>query len=1569
MPATGFVELALAAGREAFGGPAELDDLEITRALPLTWDAAMDVRLQTSLSDDDGIVRVASRTGDTGGWRLHARGRVRRLVAERPGAVDVAAVRERLTGRVTGEEHYAAVAAAGLEYGPAFQVLRELHTGDGQVLAAYHCDLPDDGYGGYVVHPALLDGALQAGAPLLTDAENGFLPSAVDGVRVWERPPARGLVHVRQRSRSSREAVWDITVTGEDGAPALELTGCRLQRVALPTGDRGEEYVSVLRAAPLPGQPVPAWVAPSPGELAAAAAEELERLRKWPSIERYGTAHSSLLRLTGAAAARAFTELLPGREPFTFGDLRAAGVLPRHERLVRLLAGTAVKEGLLEVTEEGWRVLGTGEMPGVREAAGHSDYLPGQALNLRFAMHLPSLLCGRRDPLELLFQDSGPELIQQYYDVNPPVAFHNRMAAALLGELIRAWPAGRPLRVLEVGAGTGGLAAHLLPLLDDRVRYVFSDVSAAFFPPARARLGDHPCVTYRVFDLNAEPEDQGFAAGSFDVVVAGFALHTAADLRAALRRLARVTAPGGHLLALEWHDPESAALTFAMLEDFWEVRDPGLRPDGILLPREQWPGVLTGSGYEDVVQLGAAQAPASEHFSAVLARTPAAGGVPPASAPAGPPARGSWLLVTEDAAETALGTQVAAGLAAAGCTAARVVSVPEGAEEWSELLRQAPSAAVALMLGSSADSAAAGDPGVCAELAVRRAAVLRDLALAVAGQAPQGTARRHFVLVTHPSGALPAPERPLFPGQAAAWGVARTLANEASVTLAVRRVSLDRGPDPAEDAARLAHELLAAAPEGEQEEDEVVLTRGGRFVPRLERAAPPAETAGRGSGIRYRLEVRDQGMAYGLRWAETAVSGPGRGEVVVALRAAALNYRDVMVATGLLPPVAEEGFSSERYLGLEGAGVVTAVGEGVTDLATGDRVFGLFPGAFASHVRVPALMLRPVPDGMTFAEAATLPAVFFTVQHGLGHLARLRAGETLLVHGAVGGVGLAADQYAQLVGARVFATAGTPAKRDLALALGFELALDSRTHAFADAIRARTGGRGVDVVLNSLSGEAAARTRELLAPCGRFIEIGKRDVLTNQRMLQKALANNTTLCVVDAAGLVLQAPEHAEAVFDEVLAHVRAGDYLPLPHVAYPAHRAEEAFRLLQHSKHIGKIVITFGEPVRVRRAPRPPRPAAEGTCLVTGGLGGFGGETARRLAARGARRLDLVSRRGEAAPEAGELLAGLRAQGVDVRAHAVDISDPAAVRKLLAGLEADGRPVRGVVHAAMHLDDDSLTELTDERLRAVLAPKWTGALLLDELCPDAEFIVYSSVGALIGVPHQASYVAANLAMEALVRARRAAGRPGLAVGWGAIGRVGYVARNELTSVLSAGGVAPLDPEHALDALDALLGRGADWAAFARFDWGRLAVLAPSVSGARFAAVVPLAVEGTAWRLEELLDQLAGATHDEAFAIVEDLITSMVADTLHMPPEEVDRHRPLQQYGMDSLMGMEMLDKFRKHLDQEVPVMELLHSDGSVHGIAETVLPHLLKRARAGTVPEGLPALPGTLPAPRGGGV
>ncbi|MGI5341485.1 SDR family NAD(P)-dependent oxidoreductase [Streptomyces sp. CA-181903] len=581
---------------------------------------------------------------------------------------------------------------------------------------------------------------------------------------------------------------------------------------------------------------------------------------------------------------------------------------------------------------------------------------------------------------------------------------------------------------------------------------------------------------------------------------------------------------------------------------------------------------------------------------------------------------------------------------------------------------------------------------------------------------------------------------------------------------------------------------------------------------------------------------------------------------------------------------------------------------------------------------------------MTFAEAATLPVAFFTVHHSLETLAQLRPGETLLVHGGAGGVGLAALQYARHIGASVIATAGTPVKRDLLTQLGAAHALDSRDLRFADQVRELTGGRGVDVVLNSLAGEAMARGMEVLAPGGHFVELGKRDVYANSRMLLRPLAHNASLHVVDLARLLLTATQGELLELTSVPERVREGIYRPLLHQAFPAARIQEAFRLLQHSQHIGKVVVTFDDPVPVRTSPTPPPPDPHGSYLIVGGLSGLGARTALHLARRGARHLALVGRRGADSPEAPGLLARLDALGATVDVHAVDVTDAAAMREVARRTDTREHPLRGIVHSVLHLEDDVLTGLDDERLRAVLAPKMAGALILSGFARerDVALTVYSSLNAWIGNVRQANYAAANLFTEALVRQRRHEGRAGLAAAWGPIGETGYVARAGLAELLDKSGMAPLTPDDACAALDRFHAQALDVTCYARCDWSALAFLGPTVTGPRFSPVVPPPVAGTGYRLEEFIAHLKEVPLQEAQALLEESFASVVAEILQMPAEQIDPTVPLKEYGMDSLMALEVMAKLRRSFQYEAPVMEVLHSDGSLRGIAEIMLPKIL---------------------------
>ncbi|GAA3683916.1 type I polyketide synthase [Lentzea roselyniae] len=1494
MPAAGYAEIALAAGRRAVNAPVEIDALNIMAPLVLPWtDQTMDVRLHTSVSEEDGLIRIAARTGDSGPWRLHARGRVRRMLAPPPAPVDLSLS----GGRLDGDAFYAAAAGRGMAYGPAFRVLRELWIGDNEVVARYAFSTAESGHD---VHPVVLDGALQAAAPLVAAATGGqaCLPVAVDRVRVWREPAASGLIRVRGGAVTSRDVTVDIIVCTESGETTVELRGCRLRRMPAATSVRVERHVGVMRAAPRLAEPVPACPMPTPQEIAAASRNAVAAVSEaWRSVIRYDEWKPRWLDFTARVVVDTMRNLLPHRDSVSVDDLVDVGVLPRYRRLLENGAATAQELGLLRLKDGRWRPTCEGDALArftdmVRD---FPERVPTLTIMGRCARNMSAILCGELDPVDLIFPEYAPDTLEGVYDTQPEIRLSNLVARELCRTAAERWSHDRPLRILEVGAGTGGLTACVLPVLPrDRARYLFTDRSTAGFPRAAARFADYDFLEHQPFDLNQDPEAQGLPEAGFDIVIASLALHTAGDLSATLDNIGRLLGDDGLLLAVEAYDTRMIAPLFGLLDDFWAFTDTALRPSSPLLNRTGWTDLLTARGYADVVDAEAG----TEDFGVMLARRPAR--AEPVRLPV-PARRGGdhWIVLAEPGSDSAQGHRLADVL---GANVAEAIP-----DEW-DLPAGTRSFGIAVLFDEVSGLTET-------DLTTRRAMMLRSVAAACA-RVPEDVKVTMWV-VTRPSGAQPGPESPASPVDAAVWGMTRTLANE-QPRLVVRRISLERGEDPVSDVLRLATELLDPATD-----DEIVLTRSGRFVPRmvdLERTTCVNPAA-------YSLRLRDQGPSYRLDWTEADVPVPAPDEVVIAVRAAALNYRDVMWSTGLLPAEAMAG-TVAGPLGLECAGVVTAMGSNVTGFAAGDRVFALAPSAFGSHAVTKAASTGRMPDGMSFSAAASLPVAFVTVHYGLGHLARLGAGDVVLVHGAAGGVGLAAVQHARLAGAEVIATAGTPEKRDLLRLLGVRHVLDSRSLRWADEVAAITDGRGVDVVLNSLSGEAISRGLELLRPGGRFVELGKRDLYENRRLLLRALCNDISLFAVNLDVMATSTPRLARLVFSDVVRRVWAGDYRPLPHRTYPATRVGEAFRLLQHSRHIGKVIVTFDEPVPVEQRVRPFTLDADATYLVAGGLGGFGAATARWLAQRGARHLTLVGRRGAASPEASRLLAELTDSGVTVAVHAADIADLTAMRAVFDAIDTGTRPLRGVIHSAMVLDDAPLAELTEQRFRTGLAPKMAGGRVLDVLTlghPLDFFVVYSSGHAHTGHLNQTSYTAGNLFLEALVRQRRAAGHPGTAMIWGAIGEVGQLARDtEVARVLEGLGIHPLPPSDAFANLEDVLVDGVDVAMVWRHDRSRPRKLIPGFDAPRFDTLAHVGTDTEDAQYEDLRTTLTAMGQDEAAGAVTTVMIDLIAGVLQTKRNRLDPARRLDQLGMDSLMAVELATAISRRLDVRLAAPDMI---------------------------------------------
>ena len=809
------------------------------------------------------------------------------------------------------------------------------------------------------------------------------------------------------------------------------------------------------------------------------------------------------------------------------------------------------------------------------------------------------------------------------------------------------------------------------------------------------------------------------------------------------------------------------------------------------------------------------------------------------------------------------------------------------------------------------------------------------------------------------SGALPidsdAPSPRHFPSQSALAGFARVLANE-HPELHCRTVDL-RCAD-----AAVAARLLMDEIENPDDEHEVLVSEQARHAPRLELLRPGANPADSGvsPGVEpgrraLSLDFATPGPLTNLGWREVARRLPGRGEIEIRTRATGLNFRDVMYAMGILSDEAVESGFAGATLGMECAGEVVAVGPDVTGFATGDPVVCFAPACFATYVTTGTTAVAHRPSDWTFEEAATIPSVFFTVYYALHHLADLSRGDRILIHGAAGGVGMAAIQYARYVGAEVFATAGSPQKRDFLRLLGVEHVLDSRSLVFADRIMEATGGEGVDVVLNSLSGAAMRRSLQVLKPFGRFLELGKRDFHEDAKVGLRPFRNNIAYHGIDADQLLAERSDLAGSLFRAMMSLFEQGAFRPLVHRTFPARRIVDAFRCMQQSAHIGKIVVTYDDVERiepVRPAAARPAPLAldgQASYLVTGGFGGFGLAIASWLAEKGAGKLVLVGRGGASTPQAQTTVEGLRARGTTVEVHQADVCDRAALARVMEAIDGGDRPLRGVVHAAMVLDDALVINQSTESFTRCFDPKALGAFNLHELTHARKldfFVLLSSVTTSFGNPGQSNYVAGNLYLESLALRRLSLGLPALAVGFGPIGDVGYLARNErLRDTLEArtGGPA-LSASQALDHLEGLMQEGRSGVAVANLDWRALRRTLSTVRTSRFALLDPFTEEGG--KGDDLHGLLAGLSDAEVQETVTELLTEQVARVLRLPVERVERNASIYDLGMDSLMAVELHMAVEEQFHIHVPVMAVTEG-ASIAALAGRIAGQLASRGGA----------------------
>lgn len=749
--------------------------------------------------------------------------------------------------------------------------------------------------------------------------------------------------------------------------------------------------------------------------------------------------------------------------------------------------------------------------------------------------------------------------------------------------------------------------------------------------------------------------------------------------------------------------------------------------------------------------------------------------------------------------------------------------------------------------------------------------------------------------------------------------------------------------------ASVAGEQAAAAAAvllGGTDETEIALRDHSWHVPRLrdieENVLPPrsAPVMSRDGFRHYRLAMKAPGDLDNLHLVETPALRPGKGELLVSVKAGGLNFRDVMAATGLLPPDAEEGAAWET-LGLECAGVVTAVGPGVRGFKPGDRIMGSAKGCFRSQIVVPADSVYRMPRRMSYVEAATVPSAFATAYYGLVRLARIRKGDMVLVHLGTGGVGLAAIQIARHFGAEVISTAGSPSKRAYLRQIGVKHVFDSRSLSFAEDVRRVTKGRGVDIVLNALAGDAIPLGTGVLAPNGRFVEIGKRDIYGDSALGLRALRKNGSFFVLDMARMDQDDPIAVQEVFEEMLALFERGKLKALPTHTFPAAQVREAFSTMAQARHIGKVVVDFdADNFDVDLSTTLPLSLSrDGAWLITGGLGGFGAEVARYLATHGAGHLYLLGRSGADRPEAKALLADLAKLGVKAHAIAADITSRADLDQVLARIAKDKVALRGVVHSAMVLDDGFINQLDADRMMRVMAPKIVGAWNLHQATVGIDldhFVMFSSMAAVLGSSGQANYVAGNRFLDLLAAQRHRLGLPATTMNWGALGGAGAVQRDKaILKYLKTMGMPPLTLDEALSGLGVAMRKSSPGIGCCKVDWQALGRANPAVRQLRRFSDVASEGGGAAGGGKVRTELLAAKGADRQ-RLLKEYLTQQIARVLKVDAGKIEAGRQLNELGLDSLTSFQLKNKIENEIAITLPVGKFLQKP-TVESLALTI--------------------------------
>ncbi|PGH00300.1 hypothetical protein AJ80_09194 [Polytolypa hystricis UAMH7299] len=973
----------------------------------------------------------------------------------------------------------------------------------------------------------------------------------------------------------------------------------------------------------------------------------------------------------------------------------------------------------------------------IATAVKETNLAPAGELIRRVFTNLEGIFEGKIDPLELLIENSGLTNLYNLLQANWDCSNFFRLVSH-----------ARPtLRVLEIGAGTGGTTADILQHLQSAegvrmyAKYTYTDVSAGFFPAAKERFAAFQALEYRVLDISRDPVEQGFVAEGFDLIVASNVLHATPCISSTLRNVRRLLAPGGHLFLQELC-PVMRFINYIMgvLPGWWLGAFEGRTQEPYVSP-QRWHFELRNAGFSgaDIIAYDDEQ---PFHLNANIVATTAS---IPAPSEVTFLSHATFNPIVEEAKNQFLQQGYTVNL----CTLDD--PPPQTGDVISLLDLDGP-----FFHNLS-------EPNLCAF-------------------------QQYLTNCPSATGTLwvtkPVQVQCQDPRYSLALGVSRTIRSELSLDFGTLELS-SFDAHGWQALVRTYERFRARKRLNDVDPDfEYAFHDGKVHVARFHWVSTAERLLG---GIdcdekARQLVIGKYGLLDSLCWVQRDIAELQGDQVEISVQSAGLNFRDILVSMGIVdaPP---------DTLGVEGAGIIRAIGPHCIDLVVGDRVVFMHPGSFATRIVASAKLCARIPDEkLSLENAATMASVYSTAIHALVEMGRLEKGQTVLIQSACGGVGIAAVRICRMIGAEIYATVGSESKVQYLMdtfGIPRNHIFDSRSISFEPDLMRETHGRGVDVVLNSLSGELLHAAWRCVAKFGKMIEIGKRDFLGHGMLNMDVFQSNRSFVGVDLAGFIDERPEACRRLLEQCMEYYVQGKIDPIsPITVFDAAHISDAFRYMQKGQHIGKIVVNFPDesaPLPETRKKEQARFSPTASYLLVGGLGGLGRSVSTWMVEYGARNFVYLSRSAGASDGDTHFFEELEAQGCRVTSVAGSVANLADVQR---AVELCGDEIGGVIQMSMVLRDRNLAQMSHEDWHTPLSSKVSGTWNLHRALQGRThdfFLLFSSTSGIVGQPGQANYAAANTFLDSFVQYRHSLSLPASVIDIGVVEDIGYVAQNQTT--------------------------------------------------------------------------------------------------------------------------------------------------------------------------------------------